>query len=393
MVSDFIPYGLHYVDEEDIQAVNEVLRSPWLTTGPVVERFEEALVKKVDASYCVVFNSGTAALHAAYFAAGVQEGDEVITTPLTFMATANAALYLGARPVFVDIAVNSFNIDANKIEEAITPRTKVIAPVDMAGMPAELNEIMNIAERYQLTVVEDGCHALGAVYKGRPVGSIADMTAFSFHPVKHITTGEGGAVTTNNKDFYQQLKIFRSHGVVRDQSLYVGDYQEEENIGFWYYEQQKLGYNYRIPDINCALGLSQLQKLDRFLRRRREIASRYNKTFQTNPHVTIPPLPFGEESLQSSAWHLYVLRLKGESPPRRHLLEALHKLGIGTQVHYIPVYLHPYYRKLGYQPGLCPYAEDYYKRAFSIPLYPAMSDDEVEWVIMGVIKEAEKAYS
>lgn len=380
----FIPYGRQLVDEEDIRAVTEVLRSPRLTTGPLVEQFEQALAARVGARFCVVFNSGTAALHGAYFAAGVGPGSEVVTSPLTFMATANAALYLGARPVFVDLGKGSFNIDAGKIEEAITPRTRAIAPVDMGGMPAELDEIMALARQYGLIVVEDGCHALGALYKGKPVGSIADMTVFSFHPVKHITTGEGGAVTTENVEFYRLLKIFRSHGVVREQEAFKGFFPREESGDRpWYYEQQELGYNYRLPDVNCALGLSQLKKLDYFLERRRGIAAVYNAAFKEHPLLQLPPQP--RERGTASAWHLYVILLKGADPPRKTVAERLYKQGIGTQVHYLPVYLHPYYRDLGYRPGLCPRAEDYYGRACTIPLFPAMTDEEVERVVEGVL--------
>ena len=388
MKDHYIPYGAQSLDESDLEAVMEVLRSSWLTTGPMVERFEEALSERVGARFCTVFNSGTAALHAAYYAAGVSEDDEVITSPITFAATANAALYLGAKPVFVDIGENSFHLDPGKIGAAITPRTRVIAPVDMAGMPAALDEIMGIAAANNLTVVEDACHAIGATYKGYLLGAIADMTVFSFHPVKQITTGEGGAVATDNKDYYLKLLKFRNHGIVRDPGLFERGSKETGDFepGPWYYEQQELGYNFRLPDINCALGLSQLKRLSRFLERRREIASRYNEVFKDNKSLLIPPDPFGEKSLESSAWHLYILRLAGDKPKRNELLVELRSKGIGTQVHYIPVYLHPYYRKLGYKQGLCPNAEAYYRSCFTIPLYPAMSDDDVERVI-GALKD------
>ena len=389
MANNFIPYGKQYLDVSDIEAVCSVLRSGWLTTGPVVEQFEEALAGKTGASYCLSFTSATAALHGAYYAAGLGPGDEVITSPITFAATANAALYLGARPVFVDIGENSFHIDPVKIESEITRLTKAIAPVDMSGMPAALDEIKTIAEANNLVVIEDACHALGANYKGRPVGSIADMSVFSFHPVKHITTGEGGAVTTDREEFYHRLRKFRNHGIIRNPELFEHG-AESQNDEPWYYEQQELGYNYRLPDINCALGLSQLKKLDRFLARRRDIAARYKAAFKENSYLMIPPEPLGKNSLQEAAWHLYILRLAGESPPRKQILEKLYNKGIGTQVHYIPVYLHPYYRRLGYKPGLCSNAEDYYKRCFTIPLYPAMSDEEVERVVADVNNLARK---
>jgi len=381
-MAEFIPYAKQHVDEDDIAVVVAVLRSDWLTTGPQVARFEQALADTVRVRYAVVFSSGTAALHAAYFAAGVRHGDEVITTPLTFAATANAALYLGARPAFIDIAPGSFNINPALIEAAITSRTKVIAPVDMTGLPAAVEEIMEIARSRGITVVEDAAHALGASHNGQPVGSRADMTIFSFHPVKHITCGEGGAVTTDHTEYFEKLLAFRSHGVVRDPALL------KENHGPWYYEMQHLGFNYRLTDIQCALGLSQLKKLGRFLARRREIATRYNEAFAGCPHLVTPPELPGSEP----AWHLYVLRLAGDNPPRRELAERLMARGIGTQVHYLPVYRHPYYREMGYPAGLCPNAEDYYLRALTIPLYPAMDDNDVERVIGAVLEEVNVLY-
>lgn len=386
MTKEFIPYGKQFLDDNDIEAVSEVLRSDWLTTGPVVEKFEAALAARVGAKYCAVFNSGTAALHAAYHAAEVGSGDEVITTPITFAATANAALYLGAKPIFVDIAADSYNIDHAGIEAAITSKTKVIAPVDMTGIPAALDEIKVIAKKHDLVVVEDASHALGAMYKGKPVGSISDMTVFSFHPVKHITTGEGGAVTTNNEEYYYKLKRFRSHGIVKERDAFKEAYTEPENNGPWYHEQQELGYNYRLSDINCALGLSQLEKLDYFLKRRREIAGRYNKAFLGNDKLLTPTLPQGELSLNNAAWHLYVIRLTDEAPPRKEVVKRLYQQGIGTQVHYIPVYWHPYYQALGYKKCLCPNSEEYYRSCLSLPIYPAMDDKDVSQVIETVIK-------
>lgn len=381
-MAEFIPYAKQLVDEEDIAAVTGVLRSDWLTTGPMVARFEQALADCVRARYAVAFSSGTAALHAAYFTAGVAPGDEVITTPITFAATANAALYLGARPVFIDIAPNTFNIDPASVEAAINHRTKVIAPVNMTGLPAPVEEIMGIARKHGKIVVEDAAHALGATDQGQPVGARADMTVFSFHPVKHITCGEGGAVTTNNEEYYKKLTAFRSHGIVRDPALL------KENHGPWYHEMHYLGYNYRLTDIQCALGFSQLKKLPYFLARRREIAARYNEAFAGSPHLITPPELPGTEP----AWHLYVLRLAGDQPPRRELAERLYARGIGTQVHYQPVYRHPYYRNLGYPAGLCPNAEDYYRRALTIPLYPAMTDVDVERVIGAILGDVESLY-
>ncbi len=380
----FIPYGQQSIDESDVSAVCDVLHSPWLTTGPMVDKFEVALLERTGARFCVVYNSGTAALHAAYHAAGLGPGDEIITTPITFAATANAALYCGARPIFADIADNSFHIDPVKIEEAINPNTKAIVPVDMAGMPAPLEQIKEISAAHNLIVIEDASHALGASYKGRPIGSIADMSIFSFHPVKIITSGEGGAVTTDNAEYYQRLLAFRNHGIVRDPDFFI-ETDSKTDGGSWYYEQQDLGFNYRLPDINCALGLSQLSRLNDFLQRRREIADRYNEALKITSGLLLPPEPFGADSLNTSAWHLYIIRLAVDRPSRSQVIEKLREEGIGTQVHYIPVYLHPYYLKLGYRPGLCPQAEDYYKRCLTIPLFPAMTDAELERVIAAII--------
>ena len=388
----FIPYGKQDIDKSDLEAVCTVLRSSWLTTGPLVDQFEEAIAEKCGAKYCVVFNSGTAALHAAYHAAGVGPGSEVITTPITFAATANAALYLGAKPVFADVEPDTFHIDPAKIGAALSSRTRVIAPVDMAGTPAALDEINRLAADHNITVVEDASHALGAYYKGLVVGSIADMTVFSFHPVKHITTGEGGAVTTSDQELYFKMRSFRSHGMVREADRFTAASEEEMNRGPWYHEQQELGYNYRLPDINCALGLSQLKRVDGYLERRRAIAAKYNEAFQGNDRLKTPPEMQGSATLAEAAWHLYILRLAGEKPPRRCIVDKLKAAGIGTQVHYIPVYLHPYYRQLGYKTGLCPNAEDYYSRALSIPIYPAMSDEDVERVIEAVLIAVEACY-
>lgn len=365
-MSSWIPYGRQTVEEDDIQAVIEVLRSDWLTTGPMVERFEKALAERVGARFAVSFNSGTAALHAAYFAAGVGPGDEVVTSPLTFAATANAALYLGARPVFVDVQEDTGNLDPEQVRRVLTARTKVIAPVDFAGHPADLDELKEIAREAGAVLVEDACHALGAMYRGRSVGSIADMTVFSFHPVKHITTGEGGAVVTDDSTYYERLRLFRNHGITRDPA-----HLTREPEGPWYYEMQVLGYNYRLSDIAAALGFSQLRKLDRFLQRRREIAARYDELLKGLPLQT--PVP---RSDVVPAWHLYVVRLI-EPERRRAVVEGLHRLGIGVQVHYVPVYLHPYYRNIS-SSVYCPVAERIYAASLSLPIYPLLSDVEVE---------------
>lgn len=370
----WIPYGRQTIEEDDIAAVVEVLKSDWLTTGPMVEKFERALAELVGARYAVVFSSGTAALHAAYFAAGVGPGDEVVTSPITFAATANAALYLGARPVFADVQEDTVNIDPIEVERVLSERTKVVAPVDFAGNPADLDAIVSLAHGAGAIVVEDACHALGARYRGRPVGSISDMTVFSFHPVKHITTGEGGAVVTDNPEYYDRLILFRNHGITKNPSKMRG------NEGPWYYEMQDLGYNYRLSDIQCALGLSQLGKLDRFLKRRKEIVQRYNEAFDDSRLVRPSCRPDVEP-----AWHLYVLRLRDPSA-RRQVVDYLHRNGIGVQVHYIPVYRHPYYRGTGLNTHACPRAESYYQSGLSLPLYPSLSDEQVEAVVAAVFE-------
>ena len=369
-----IPYGKQYIDEEDIAAVVEVLRSDLITTGPYAKRFEEGLAAKVGAKYVVVFSSGTAALHAAYYTAGLKPEEEVITSPITFVATANAALYLSGKPVFVDIAQDSFSIDISKIESAITQKTRIIAPVDMAGIPVDIDAIMDIAAKRNLVVVEDAAHALGATYKDRPVGSTAHMTIFSFHPVKHITTGEGGAVATNDVAYYDKLLMFRSHGITRDPARF-----EEKDAGPWYQEMQLLGYNYRLTDIQCALGLSQLKKLEYFVSKRREIVFRYNEAFNNNAAVKIPPVT---PNINPS-WHLYVIRLQN-GIDKNSIVNHLNSKGVGSQVHYIPVYRHPYYVKMNYIPADYPNAEVYYRQCLSIPLYPSMTEQQIEAVIESI---------
>lgn len=379
----FIPYGQQWVDEDDIQAVVETLKSEYLTQGPKIKEFEDKLCKTVNAEYAVAISNGTAALHAACFAAGIGEGDEVITSPITFAASANCALYVGAKPVFADINPGTYNIDPKDIERKITRRTKAVIPVHFTGQPCEMDEIMNIAREHDLTVIEDGAHALGAGYKGEKIGSIADMTTFSFHPVKHITTGEGGAITTNRKDLYEKLLMFRSHGITRDSDKLM------ENHGPWYYEQQFLGYNYRMTDIQAALGVSQLNKLDLFLRKRKEYATRYNEGFSKVKEVITP----FQGDFADSAWHLYVVCLKLEqlSVGRREIFEALREKNIGVNVHYVPVYYHPYYQKLGYPKGLCPNAEKLYECMITLPLFPKMEKEDVDYVVESVKEVAGKS--
>ena len=372
----YLPYGRQWIDDDDIEAVVEVLKGDYLTTGPHVSTFEQAVAQYVGAKYAVAFSNGTAALHGACFAAGISEGDEVITTPMTFAASANCVLYQGGTPVFADINEKTYNIDPNKIEEKINDKTKAIIPVDFTGQPVELDRILEIARKYNLVVIEDAAHALGATYKGRKIGSISDMTMFSFHPVKHITSGEGGIITTNNKEYYEKLLQFRSHGITRNKE------KLNEYHGPWYYEMQFLGYNYRMTDIQAALGTSQLKKIDKFVELRRKYVAMYNEAFKDMDEVITP---FQHEDGQSS-WHLYIIRLKLDklTASRREIFEALQQQNIGVNVHYIPVHLQPYYQQLGYKKGICPNAEKLYEEMITLPLFPAMTEEDINDVIKAV---------
>jgi perosamine synthetase len=374
-----LPYGRQSVDEEDIEAVVEVLRSAWLTTGPKVGEFEEAFAQRVGADHAVSFSSGTAALHGAAFAAGLQPGDEAITSPMTFAATANCVLYQGATPVFADLCRDTLNLDPQRVAERVTANTKAILAVDYAGHPADLDALREIANRHGLVMIEDACHALGAEYRGRTVGGIADMSVFSFHPVKHLATGEGGMVTTNNADLAETLRRFRNHGI-------SSDARQRQSAGQWHYEMVLLGFNYRLTDIACALGLSQLKKLETNLARRRDIAARYTDAFRDFPAV-IPP---SVRSEANPAWHLYPLRLDANlTADRAQVFRALRAENIGVNVHYIPVHLHPYYRdRFGYRGGEYPVAEDAYRRLISLPMFHGMTDHDVEDVITAVGKVA-----
>lgn len=377
-----IPYSHQHIEQDDINSVLEVLRSDFLTQGPKIKEFEKALADYCGARFAAAFSSGTAALHAAYFAAGFEVNDEIITSPITFLATSNAALFLGARPVFVDVELDTGNIDITLIENAITEKTKAIVPVHFAGHPAELEKISQIAQRHNLLVIEDACHALGARYLGTTIGDCkySDMAVFSFHPVKSITTGEGGAVLTNNAEFHDKLIMFRQHGVTKDHKVFES---RSEHVGDWYCEMQYLGYNYRLTDIHSALGISQLRKIDRFIQRRREIAKRYSQAFSDNVFFDLPV----ERDYVRSAWHLYPIRLKNKYLSyKTKIFAELRAKGLGVQVHYIPVYLQPYYRQLGYKRGDCPNAEDFYEREISIPLYPAMSSEDVDYVINNIFE-------
>ena len=374
-----IPYGRQSIDDEDIKAVVEVLRSDWLTTGPKVAEFEEAIANYAGAKYAVAVSSGTAALHAAMYALGIGPGDEVIVPPMTFAATANCVFYMGGKPVFADVDCETLLIDPDKVEEKITKKTKAIIAVDYAGQPCDYDRLQAIADGYGLKLVADGCHALGAEYKERKVGSLTDMTVFSFHPVKHITTGEGGMVTTDDPELVRRMHLFRNHGI-------AADHQKRKQNGLWYYEMVDLGFNYRITDIQCALGLSQLKKLQGFLARRRKIAKEYDRAL---PNMEgIKPLLVRGNVLH--AYHLYVVKL-GDKLDRGEAFRQLRKAGIWVNVHYIPVHLHPFYRKkFGTGEGLCSIAEAAYERIFSLPIFPAMSEEDVKRVIGETAKVLER---
>ncbi|MFC3886636.1 UDP-4-amino-4,6-dideoxy-N-acetyl-beta-L-altrosamine transaminase [Bacillus songklensis] len=374
----FLSYGKQWIDEEDIQAVIKVLRGDYLTTGPEVGRFEEEIAKYVGSKYAVSFSNGTAALHGACYAAGISGGDEVITTPMTFVASANCVLYLGGSPVFADIDPKTYNINPQKIEQLITDKTKAIIPVDFTGQPADLDAIIKIAKENNLVVIEDAAHAIGAKYNGKKIGSISDMAMFSFHPVKHITTGEGGVITTNSEDYYKKLLQFRTHGITRDPGLL------KEQHGPWYYEMQFLGFNYRMTDFQAALGISQLDKLEKFLELRKKYVEIYNEAFRELREIKVPYQP----AFSDSSWHLYIVRLNMEllNANRKQIYEALVKENIGVNVHYIPVYMQPYYQQLGYKKGICPEAEKLYEEMITLPLFPAMEEADVYDVISAVKK-------
>ena len=364
-----IPYGRQTIEDDDIQAVVDVLKSDYLTTGPKIAEFEQIVADYVGAKYAVAISNGTSALHAACFAAGIGPGDEVITTPLTFAASANCVLYCGGTPVFADVDARTYNIDPEDIKRKITDKTRAIIAVHLAGQPCDMDEIHSIAREHNLVVIEDGAHALGSIYKGKKIGSLSDMTTFSFHPVKPITTGEGGMIVTDNESLYKKLLLFRSHGITRDDSLM------NRNDGPWFYQQLDLGYNYRITDIQCALGCSQMKKLDRFLKRRKEIVARYNEAFAGCDNIVTPyQLPETE-----SGWHLYIVQIKRHD--RKKVFETLRDSGIGVNVHYIPVYMHPYYQEHGYEDVHCRNAEEVYSHIISLPLYPGLSIEQQEYVI------------
>lgn len=372
-------YGHQYIDEADVEAVAKVITSDYLTCGPKVTELEKRLCEITGAKYAVACSNGTAALHIAALAAGVGEGDELITTPITFAASANCALYCGAKPVFADINPRTYNIDPESVVNKITEKTKAVVAVDFTGQAVELDRLTQICKEKNIVLIEDAAHSIGTKYNGKAVGSIADMTTFSFHPVKTVTGGEGGAVLTNSEELYKRLLLFRSHGITRE-----SDMLENESHGAWYYEQIDLGYNYRITDIQCALILSQLDKLGSFSDRRNQIVEKYNEAFSKMPEL------FVQEEIKESETtrHLYILRIKPETLniDRKGFFEALAAENICCNVHYIPVYWHPYYQKLGYQKGICPHAEKLYNEMISLPLYYSLSDEDVNDVIKAVEK-------
>lgn len=376
-------YGKQWIEEDDIKAVEEVLRSPYITCGPKVAELEKALCDYTGAKYAVVVNSGTSALHCACIAAGIGPGDEVITTPITFAASANCALYCGAKPVFADIDPETYNIDPESIESKITKNTKAIVAVDFTGQAVQIDEIRSICQKYNLVFIEDAAHSIGTKYKGVHVGNLADMTCFSFHPVKTITGGEGGAILTNDEVLYKKLVLAHTHGITHDSELM----EEPEHEGPWYYEQISLGYNYRMTDFQAALLISQLGKIEKFSRRRKEIVDAYNKAFSDVPEIIIQK----EISESDTCRHLYIIQLNLDklACTRREFFDAMSAENVQCQIHYIPVYWFPYYQKLGYDKGLCPKAEEVYKGIMSIPLYPKMTDQDVEDVIFAVKKVVE----
>ncbi|QWT52152.1 UDP-4-amino-4,6-dideoxy-N-acetyl-beta-L-altrosamine transaminase [Eubacterium sp. MSJ-33] len=375
-----IYYGKQWIDEQDIQAVADTLRSDYVTCGPRTQELERALEQYTGAKHAVAVSNGTAALHCACMAAGIGEGDEVITTPLTFAASANCALYCGARPVFADVEMDTYNIDPKSIEAKITDRTKAVVAVDFTGQAVKHKEIREICDRHHLIFIEDAAHAIATTYDGVQVGNLADITTFSFHPVKTITGGEGGAVLTNSDALYQKINLVHTHGITHAPALM----EEPVHEGPWYYEQIMLGYNYRITDIQAALLCSQLKKLDAFKVRRKQIVQMYDEAFAKLPEIIVQK----EIPESDTCRHLYIIRLDLEklSCTRREFFDAMSAENVQCQIHYVPVYWFPYYQKLGYEKGICPVAEEIYKGIMSIPLYPKMTDKDVQDVIQAVTK-------
>lgn len=373
-----IPYGKQWISDEDIDAVVEVLRSDWLTTGPKIAEFEQAFANFSGVREAVAVSSGTAALHAAMYALDIGPGDEVIVPTITFAASANSVVFQGGTPVFADVDAATLLVDPASVEACITPRTKAIIAVDYAGQPCDYDALRAIADRHGLALVDDACHALGGSYKGRPVGSLADLNTFSLHPVKPITTGEGGMITTDDIELARKMRLFRNHGITTD-------HRQREQQGSWFYEMVDLGYNYRITDFQCALGLSQLSKLPDWVIRRQEIARRYDEAFAKVSLVE----PLSHVENVSHGYHLYVVRfdLQALQMEKSEIFAALRAAGIGVNVHYVPVYLHPFYReRFGTGPGLCPVAEAAYEEIISLPIFPQMTDADINEVVAAVTK-------
>ena len=379
-----IPYGRHSIDERDIAAVVDVLQSDWLTTGTKIREFELAMARSVQAQEAVAVSNGTAALHCALHAIGLQSGDEVIVPPLTFVATANAVVMCGAKPVFADVDPQTLLIDPHAVEEKITTRTKAILAVDYAGQPCDYDALRDIANRHGLVLLSDACHALGASDEGRPVGSLADLTIFSFHPVKAMTTGEGGMVVTLHSQYAERMRVFRNHGITTD-------HQQRVKQQTWEYQMVCLGMNYRLTDFQSALGLSQMEKLPGWVSRRQVIASQYDLGLASVPGMN----PLSPRAGVSHAYHLYVIQVKAEEcgVDRATLFTLLRERGIGVQVHYIPVHLQPYYReKFGTKVGLCPHAESAYEGILSLPIYPGLDEEEV-MKVMNEVKDIASTHS
>ncbi|KPA09277.1 spore coat protein [Candidatus Magnetomorum sp. HK-1] len=369
-IRQIIPYGRQSIDENDIFAACSALRSEWLTTGPKIFEFEQLLADYVGAKFGVAVSSGSAALHCAMYAINVKQRDEVIVPPITFVATANSVLYRGGIPVFVDVSPETLLIDPDKIEEKITEKTKAIIAVDYAGQPCDYDRLKKIADKYDLILIADACHSLGAKYKKKKVGSLADITVFSFHPVKHITTGEGGMITTDSLKYANRMKCFRNHGIDMD-------FRERSKKCSWNYDMVDLGYNHRITDIQCALGISQLKKLDNFIKRRQKIANNYNRFFAAIEEIT----PLKIESYSNHAFHLFVVKVHSSlNLNRDDLFKLLQKAGINVNVHYKPVYWHLYYQKIGFEKGICPQAEKAYLSILSLPIFPGLTDSQVNYI-------------
>lgn len=372
-----LPYGRQSIGQDDIDAVVEVLRSDWLTTGPAVRDFETAFAAYVGAPEGVAVANGTAALHASAAVAGIGPESEVIVPALTFAASANCVRYLGGTVVFADVRPDTLTVDSVAVQQLISPRTRAIVAVDYAGQPADLDDLAALARAHDLVLIEDAAHALGAVYRGRPVGALADLTTFSLHPVKHVTTGEGGVITTSRSEWASALRRFRNHGI-------TSDHRQRESAGSWFYEMVDLGFNYRITDFQCALGASQLRKQAGWLAARRRIAEFYRSALGDLQEVELPSV----QSDRQSAWHLYPIRLNLDrlSGGRADVFQALRAENIGVNVHYIPVPWHPYYQRLGYRRGAWPVAEDAYERLISLPMFPAMTDHDIADVCEAIRK-------